>query len=31
MGRAMVDEFHRYARGEALAYAVTREQLARMA
>lgn len=31
MGRAMVDEFHRYARREALAYAVTREQLARMA
>jgi phosphoglycerate dehydrogenase-like enzyme len=31
MGRAMVDEFHRYARGEPLRHRVTREQLARMA
>jgi len=31
MGRAMVEEFHRYARGEPLRHAVTREQLARMA
>lgn len=31
MGRAMVEEFHRYARGEPLKYGVTREQLARMA
>ena len=31
MGRAMVEEFHRYARGEPLKYTVTREQLARMA
>ncbi len=31
MGRAMVEEFQRYARGEALRYAVDREQLARMA
>ena len=31
MGRAMVDEFHRYARGEPLRHTVTREQLARMA
>ncbi len=31
MGRAMVEEFHRYARGEPLRYPVTREQLARMA
>ncbi len=31
MGRAMVEEFHRYARGESLRYTVTREQLARMA
>jgi phosphoglycerate dehydrogenase-like enzyme len=31
MGRAMVEEFQRYARGEARHYAVDREQLARMA
>ena len=31
MGRAMVEEFHRYARGEPLRHTVTREQLARMA
>jgi phosphoglycerate dehydrogenase-like enzyme len=31
MGRAMVEEFHRYARGEPLRYAVAREQFARMA
>jgi phosphoglycerate dehydrogenase-like enzyme len=31
MGRAMVDEFHRYVRGEPLRHTVTREQLARMA
>lgn len=31
MGRAMVEEFHRYARGEPLQHRVTREQLARMA
>lgn len=31
MGQAMVDEFHRYARGETLRHTVTREQLARMA
>jgi phosphoglycerate dehydrogenase-like enzyme len=31
MGQAMVDEFHRYARGEPLRHTVTREQLARMA
>lgn len=31
MGRAMVEEFHRYARGEPLRHAVTREQAARMA
>ena len=31
MGRAMIEEFHRYARGEPLRHTVTREQLARMA
>ena len=31
MGRAMVNEFHRYARGEPLQHQVTREQLAGMA
>jgi phosphoglycerate dehydrogenase-like enzyme len=31
MGRAMVDEFHRYVRGDPLHHRVTREQLARMA
>lgn len=31
MGRAMIEEFHRYAQGEPLHYSVTREQLARMA
>ena len=31
MGRAMVEEFQRYARGETLRYGVDREQLARMA
>jgi phosphoglycerate dehydrogenase-like enzyme len=31
MGKAMVEEFHRYARGAPLHYGVTREQLAHMA
>jgi phosphoglycerate dehydrogenase-like enzyme len=31
MGRAMIEEFHRHARGEPLRHAVTREQFARMA
>jgi len=31
MGRAMVEEFNRYLRGEPFRYAVTRDQLARMA
>jgi phosphoglycerate dehydrogenase-like enzyme len=31
MGRAMIEEFNRYARGEPLRYAVTRAQLVRMA
>src|SRR5581483_845778 len=31
MGRAMIEEFHRYVRGEPLRFKVTREQLARMA
>jgi phosphoglycerate dehydrogenase-like enzyme len=31
MGRAMVEEFQRYVRGEPLCYMVNREQLARMA
>jgi phosphoglycerate dehydrogenase-like enzyme len=31
MGRAMIEELHRFVRGEPLRYAVTREQSARMA
>jgi phosphoglycerate dehydrogenase-like enzyme len=31
MGRAMIEELHRFVRGESLHYAVTREQFARMA
>lgn len=31
MGRAMIDEFHRYASGESLRYAVSREQFERLA
>jgi len=31
MGRAMIEEFHRYARGEPLRYTVTREQFEHMA
>ncbi len=31
MGRAMIEEFHRFLRGAPLRYAVSREQLARMA
>ena len=31
MGAAMIEEFHRFARGEPLRYAIAREQLARMA